>query len=131
MEGQLERKNGKQRNLDVWTFLVLEEIYEYFLIERPALCLDKILLQNASTCGVNWKTKDHYSGNFWSAACRHIQHLEPMGPNNSGYTDAEMWLGKNAELKSNQKSHVAILHDTNENLYTHAIKPVEYAITGV
>ena len=42
-----------------------------------------------------------------------------------------MWLGKNKELKSNQESHVASLHATDENLYLHAIKPVEYAITGV
>ena len=117
-----------------WTYghsLYWRKYMEYFLIERPALCLDKILLQNASICGVNWLTKDHFSGNFWSAACRYIQRLEPMHANNSGYTDAEMWLGKNAELRSNQESHVASLHATTENLYLHAIKPVEYAITSV
>ena len=100
---------------------------EYFLIERPALCLDKILLQNISTCGVNWKG-NHFSGNFWAAACSYIQRLKPMNADDSGYTDGEMWVGKNEELKSNQGSHVASLHNTNKNLYMHAIKPVEYAI---
>ena len=113
-----------------WTYghsLYWRKYLEYFLIERPALCLEKILLQNASTCGANWhpQLQNHYSGNFWSASCKHIQHLNPMTSEDSGYTDAEFWLGKYAERDSNQEHH-ASLHFTNENLYTHVIMPDKY-----
>lgn len=117
-----------------WTYghsLYWRKYLEHFLIERPELCLDKILLQNASTCGANWhhELKDHYSGNFWSASCNHIiQHLKPMASEDSGYTNAEFWLGKYEERKSNQEQH-ANLHFVTENLYEHIVLPEEYNLS--
>ena len=107
--------------------LYCRKYLEYFLIERPALCLDKILLQSASTCGANWhpKMQNHYSGNFWSASCKHIQRLKPLPLKGRKYLAAEKWIGKYPGLRKNQKSH-ASLHATNWNVYEHIIKPEEY-----
>jgi hypothetical protein len=115
-----------------WTYghsLYWRKYLEYFLIERPALCLDKILLQNASTCGANWHPEllNHYSGNFWSASCTHIQRLEPLKETKK-YVAAEFWLGKYAGLKSNQEHH-ASLHTVYKSLYQELIKPDEYVIS--
>ena len=115
-----------------WTYghsLYWRKYLEYFLIEHPALCLEKILFQNASTCGANWHPilRNHYSGNFWSASCEHIRRLKPMTSEDSGYYDAEFWVGKYKDRESNQKHH-ANLHFTTENLYEHAITPEEYEI---
>eukprot|EP00985_Skeletonema_marinoi_P006743 scaffold2938_cov117-Skeletonema_marinoi.AAC.1 len=84
---------------------------EYFTIERPQLCLDQLLLKGATSCGPNWRPgnadnfkgrevpkgkhliTNHYSGNFWSATCEHINHLEPMA-GKMWYTDGELWIGR-------------------------------------
>jgi len=118
---------------ETWTYghsLYWRKYLEYFLIERPALCLDKILLQNASTCAANWHPTlhNHYSGNFWSASCKHIQRLERL--KDSNYVAAEFWLGSYAGLQSNQEHHTS-LHTTYKNLYEELIKPDEYVISGV
>ena len=121
---------------EIWTYghsLYWRKFMEYFLIERPALCLEKHVLRNASTCGVSWHSKPayHYAGNFWSASCKYIQQLKPMTTKETGYTDGEMWVGKNVNPESITLSHVN-LYDTKElNLYEHLIKPAEYAFRGI
>jgi len=93
---------------------------EYFLTERPHLCLDQILLQNASTCGANWHVmpKNHYSGNFWSASCEHVLKLGPMADTN--YFAAEFWLGR---VRGRHSS----FHSTTKDLYGELILPGEYS----
>jgi hypothetical protein len=104
---------------------------EYFLIESPALCLEKILLQNYSTCAANWHPvlRNHYSGNFWSASCKHIHNLKPMTNEDADYFAAEFWLGGYEGLDANQDHH-ANLDFTTENLYLHVIKPESYITTN-
>ena len=119
------RADWKDHFNDTWSYshsLYWRKYLEYFLIERPSLCLEKILLQNATTCGANWhpKMNNHYSGNFWSASCEHIQQLQPMTGNDTNYVAAEMWLGR-------VKGRHANLFTTAKNLYNELIMPKEYA----
>jgi hypothetical protein len=72
---------------------------EWFLYEKPTLCLRALLHHGALTCGVNWNSgiSWHYSGNFWAASCDWIVNLPatvqvpPGDP--YGYTAAERWIG--------------------------------------
>ena len=106
-----------------WTYsrsLYWRKFLEYFLLERPHLCLDQILFQNATTCGANWhvKMKNHYSGNFWSASCSHVLQLKPMG-SDENYVGPEFWLGR---VKGNHSS----FYSATKNLYNELILPEEY-----
>ena len=82
---------------------------EYHTIERPYLCLAKLLLlhdnnkENYTSCGPNYAyksevggrfaTNDFYGGNFWSATCEHvITNLEPISSTNTEYAAAELWI---------------------------------------
>lgn len=74
---------------------------EFFLLEKPTLCLRALLYHGAHTCGTNWNPgiSWHYSGNFWAASCEWISQLPatievPLG-DQYGYTAAERWLGSN------------------------------------
>lgn len=117
---------------------------EYFTIERPQLCLDRLLIGDATSCGPNWREgngdkfkggihddpnysgrhhpiSNHYSGNFWSATCEHINHLEPLM--SKQYTAGELWIGtwegKQAKLTTHFKK-----------LYSNLVVPEEYALVG-
>lgn len=96
---------------------------EYFLLERPQLCLGQLLYHNASTCGANWhpKLKNHYSGNFWSATCKHIVQLDPIPMNETQYVAAEMWLGK---IK--RGTRISSYYSATKDLYKEIILPEEY-----
>jgi hypothetical protein len=72
---------------------------EWFLIEKPTLCLYALLYHGASTCGVNlfsWPSW-HYSGNFWAASCDWIRSIPPVvDKSDEGfmkYIAAELWIG--------------------------------------
>jgi hypothetical protein len=113
---------------------------EYFTIERPQLCLEQLLLGGATSCGPNWRPgnmdnfkggkvpkgkhliTNHYSGNFWSATCEHINHLEPM-TGEMWYTDGELWIGKWEGVQAKLTTHF-------KRLYSNLILPEEYAITN-
>lgn len=103
---------------------------EYFLLERPHLCLAKILQCNASTCGVSFQStpKFHYSGNFWSSSCHHItRRLAPINVYNDrlDYLAAEMWIGNYPE--ATQDLHVSLFSHTR-NFYQSLILPNEYVL---
>ena len=111
---------------------------EYFTIERPQLCLEQLLLGGYTSCGPNWRAgnmdnfkgrevpkgkhliSNHYSGNFWSATCEHINHLEPM-TGDMWYTDGELWIGKWEGVQAKLTTHF-------KRLYSNLILPEEYAI---
>jgi hypothetical protein len=99
-------KRGPSR----WTYgqiLFWRKYMEYFTIERPQLCLRRLLptipTENQSLprpegggvhCGVQYRTDmtHHYSGNFWAATCDYISRkLSPIVSNE--YLAAEMWIG--------------------------------------
>ena len=125
-----ENWKEKMRNNQTWTYgysLYWRKYLEYFLIEHPALCLDKLLLQNTTTCGANWNfdwPPNHYSGNFWSATCKHIQLLKPIPLNETHYNAAEFWIGQYHDFYL--KSHASLHNATHLNLYEHLLKPEEY-----
>ena len=86
--------------------LLWRKYMEWFLHERPTLCIKAILLHGAMTCGVQLLTDPmvHYSGNFWAASCDWIQHLnntKPTGSDRITYTGAEMWIGNQTTFRNN------------------------------
>ena len=77
---------------------------EYYTIERPYLCLAKLLLLHDNnkeyyTCGPNYAYKSEggrFASNFWSATCEHvITNLEPISSTNTEYAAAELWMLSN------------------------------------
>jgi len=79
---------------------------EWFLLEKPTLCIRAMLYHGADTCGVNLRNQPriHYSGNFWAASCDHVKSLPPdpdltvdfgapWSKDLSFYLAAEMWIG--------------------------------------
>ena len=103
---------------------------EYFLIERPQLCLEELWFRNASTCGTNWhwRMKNHYSGNFWSSSCHHIvENLRPLGNSDTNYVAAEFWLGKvRKQRQPKPKIKHSTYFSTRRKLYQQLIMPEEY-----
>jgi hypothetical protein len=78
---------------------------EWFIHERPTLCLKAILRHGAMTCGVQIKTKPlvHYSGNFWAASCDWIKQLnnqKPTGSRQVRYIGAELWIGNQTMIRN-------------------------------
>lgn len=74
---------------------------EWFLLEKPTLCIRSHVLYQAKTCGVDLRQWDttHYSGNFWSASCHYIIEL-PLKTHNN-YLSAEFWIGNYTQYKRN------------------------------
>lgn len=75
---------------------------EWFLLEKPTLCLRAMLYHGVSTCGVNlfsWPSW-HYSGNFWAAKCSWIENISPIDPLPRAqflrYIAAELWIGNHS-----------------------------------
>jgi len=73
---------------------------EFFLIEKPTLCLEAFLENDAYTCGVNLHNEPswHYNGNFWAASCDYVSRLpakiETSEEHWTNHVAAEMWIGK-------------------------------------
>jgi len=116
---------------------------EYFLLERPGLCINQIIYQEADACGVH--LIDHadgddlyYSGNFWAASCKHIQSLQPVpfirynvtGENpmmKPIYNKGERWLGIGVRKRGSIQPKFVSLHNNTNGLYRHHIHPNEYS----
>jgi hypothetical protein len=96
---------------------------EYFLLEHPERCINKIVNHGAGTCGSYWRYNNHYSGNFWTASCEHIFTLGPVAIPSS-YHAAEFWIGKNRR-PGDHEYHVN-LHENKLRLYKELIKPEGY-----
>lgn len=109
---------------------------EWFLLERPTLCMRAILRHGAETCGVEMYDAPsmHYSGNFWSASCDHISDLPvreawPMSETNEwvNYVSAEMWIG-NYRFRSTceEKKYLNLFH-SHFRLYEYRMTPDKYS----
>jgi hypothetical protein len=111
-----------------WSYsrsLYWRKYMEYFLLERPGLCLNLIANGGASACGVELHEHGpHYSGNFWATTCYYVsKNLKRMNASiDSGYTTAEFWIGTGF-----WRQFVGLL-DLDWNLYDHLVLPEEYAI---
>ena len=108
---------------------------EFFHIERPSLCIEKIL-SGGMTCGSAIRGR-HYSGNFWVASCDYISQLEPCGAKNTNYIESEHWLGRAMGGGTlDPDKYVELFkaprvdgggNDQLMYLYRHLILPEEYA----
>jgi hypothetical protein len=101
---------------------------EWFLLENPYLCIDKILNSSALTCGVDLLNEHswHYSGNFWASSCQWIETLPTtLG---SDYFSTEMWIGSGIQEMDFEK-HVTLFQSKAiiDCLYDTAILPEMYA----
>lgn len=133
--------NDCQPNITIWSYCNVihwRKYMEFFLLEKPTLCLTAILHHGASTCGIDlhpfpsW----HYSGNFWSATCNYIRTLpssvlptDAKGKHN--YIDAELWVGNGIVHPPDPKTHVSFMdcYDlfNNVGLYRNVILPHQYS----
>jgi len=93
------KRMGRRSKMKYGHSLYWRKYLEYFTIERPGICIDRIVNGGASTCGANLcehkKDGDHYSGTFWSASCEYISSLRPLNmsaPELSHFA-AEFWIG--------------------------------------
>ena len=69
------------------------EYMEHYLFERPELCVNALLNDGATSCGVNFygdHNGAHFGGNFWWARCDYVRTLEPPTPH--CWTCGETWL---------------------------------------
>ena len=110
--------------------LAWRKYMEYFLIERPKLCIDKIINQGKFTCGSQFHvTVHHYSGNFWSADCDYLASIKPLAMNESRHK-AEDWIGlqlfKDGILPSYYHRFVSV-HDPGIDLYQSFVHPANYS----
>jgi hypothetical protein len=118
-----------------WSYsrsLYWRKLMEYFTLERPHLCLQKIVHEGANTCGIllhahSW----HYAGNFWVASCDYIHRIRPMNSTwcrqvHGEYNCAEMWIGSGIGETLDETKFVDLLPGVTTNLYDELILPEMY-----
>jgi hypothetical protein len=102
---------------------------EYFLLERPQVCIHRLLNSHARTCAANWHVtmKNHYSGNMWSTTCcdyvNELTEGHRPSPNASDYWYAEFWLGKHPHPRPEWYSSIT---NTGLYMYDHLAFPHKY-----
>lgn len=96
---------------------------EFFLIEKPALCLTAFLEKDAATCGVNLHKEPnwHYNGNFWAASCDWVNTLPKIELSEDEWLNhitAELWIGKaiSYEDDMNYTKHVSFFNSDHLQL---------------
>jgi hypothetical protein len=105
---------------------------EYFIFERPELCIDQIINKGAGSCGVHW-LRHHYSGNFWAANCDYVRQLSPINMSVhdenfwTDYLQAEMWIGGKRDNKEGRRPHSLHQIPGGTSLYRLLVKPSEYS----
>lgn len=127
----------RDKTTTVWSYVYAlrwRKYMEYFLLERPSLCLTA-LSHGATSCGVELHDEPgiHYSGNFWTATCDFIQELPPFDGELEGsaaakYLAAEFWL-ENGVRKEIAK--YAGLYDTPKHLLMEVLEPKDYMFDEV
>ena len=124
-----QTSNGQYKKTLYW-----RKYMEYYLHERPNLCLNELLYNKPGTvrpgmCGIMWH-RTHYSGNFWSANCHYIATaLQPIDLSvKQNYIAGELWIGKGQNARKEGRRPVS-LHENPSGigLYKHAMEPHEYS----
>jgi hypothetical protein len=120
---------------------------EYFTIERPHLCLSRLLPtipaddqhrqkrdeslsyppESGVACGVEYHRHHHiYSGNFWTATCDYISRTRaPL--TSTKYTAAEFFIGGKSAQSGDP--FVTLAQYQGISLYHHLILPEHYRFT--
>ena len=114
--------------------LLWRKYMEWFIHERPTLCLKAILRHGAMTCGVQLKSRPfvHYSGNFWAASCDWVKQLNNNKPNGSRqlrYIGAELWIG-NQTMVRNETQVLNLFTIPSPHLYVEPIYLRPFLKTG-
>lgn len=118
------------RNIFYW-----RKYMEWFLLERPTLCLRAILHHGSQTCGVDLRgfPSMHYSGNFWSASCDYVKELPiqdawPDEQTNGWlhYLSAEMWIGNFTYRSVDEEKKFLSLFNIMAILYNYRATPDVY-----
>merc|ERR1719296_131436 len=122
----------RSKTTKVWTYVYAlrwRKYLEYFLLERPSLCLTA-LSHGATSCGVELHDDPytHYSGNFWTATCDFIKELPSFEKEGGGYLDAEFWLGKGLRTPL---AKYAGLYDMPKSLYMEVLEVKDYVFDEV
>jgi hypothetical protein len=127
--------SSKFRTQQYQKTLYWRKYMEYYLHERPSLCLNELLYKGAGMCGIMWH-KTHFSGNFWSANCHYIAtRLKPIDMKAmarmdliKSYIAGELWIGTGRNMKRDGLRPVS-LHENPSGigLYRHAVEPHEYS----
>jgi hypothetical protein len=127
-KGSSKYGTGDYMNVFPW-----RKYMEWFLLERPTLCIKAVLHYGAKTCGVEIKVSPsmHYSGNFWSSACSHVADLPvgeawPTGSPFFNYVSAEMWIGNYQHRPFGEESKYLNLFYTHHRLYSYTMTPDKY-----
>jgi hypothetical protein len=120
----------KSKNIFYW-----RKYMEWFLLERPTLCMRAILNHGSKTCGVDLRgfPSMHYSGNFWSASCDYVADLPmrdawPDESTNSWlhYISAEMWIGNFSHRNAGDEKKFLSLFNIMAVLYDYRATPEVY-----
>ena len=96
---------------------------EYFTLERPGICINHIIKNNASTCSANlqyWPWS-HYSGNFWSASCDYLLSLPSINMTSNDYFAAEKWIG--TRMTTDSKAFVDLGKYSHKSLNINLVTP--------
>jgi len=120
-----ETKSNTYNNVLHW-----RRYMEWFIHEKPTLCLRAMLDYGASTCGVNFSPHPpfHYSGNFWAASCDWIVTL-PAEVDSGDYYAAEWWIGQSIQetTEVNYTKHINLFNsDLFGNAYEVPFVPENY-----
>ena len=129
--------NWRNKTTQVWTYVYTlrwQKYMEYFLLERPSLCLTA-LSHGATSCGVELHESPgtHYSGNFWTTTCDFIKQLPPFKDKLEGsaaakYVAAEFWLEKGEHEKM---AKYAGLYDMPKHLLMDVLELKDYVFEEV
>jgi len=128
-------------SLDIFTYghsLYWRKAMEYFLIERPELCLNKIIRQGYPACGsrLHKYPSMHYHGNFWAASCSYISTLDriklsgledysdPEMLRFHNYVAPEMWIGRG--FKNDNMGYTYFERKPHVRSYIQPVMPFEY-----
>ncbi len=120
-----------------WSYsrsLYWRKFMEYYTLERPHLCLNKIVHEGAKTCGIMIKHVGdgwHYSGTFWAASCDYINSMRPINSTwcrqvNMEYNCAEFWIGSGMQDTLEERKFVDLHPGFTTNLYDNLVLPDTY-----
>ena len=104
---------------------------EYFLIIKNDLCLNALNYYNCVGVNqqfyfdkINYK-KNHFSGNFWWSKTSYIKNLPDFLNSDDRYFPEHYLIG---DFSLNDPRYYLSLHHTEQDLYKHSMKSIEYNI---
>ena len=107
---------------------------EYFLLERPHICINQIIIKGMYGCGSWWlPRKRFYGGNFWAASCHYLQRLVPLEIHDMSEPKwrwmAEGWITEDIRNAENwtELNNFYTTSMPRQNLYRYMTTPEDYS----